>query len=167
MLTLGGTPSGPASRSGDDSVVYLIDVARPTEIALVQPVPGALDGIVFYVLVVQAHPTTEMFHLEEARDLALESGSYSQRTLAEVGRPLEPQTIVEDIPDFFRSVRADLRRFEALAAGRDGMASAGRSPCVMAGAMSSSPSCFPSPSPRERQLPRDPEPPVAPQRPRD
>ena len=121
MLMLAASPVSAPSRSGKLSVVYLLDVTRPRQITLVEPVAGALDGILFYALIVQAQPTDEIFHLQETGDLALESGSYAQRTIAEVGRALEPQTIVEDIPDFFTSVRSDLAHFEALAAGRAGV----------------------------------------------
>jgi hypothetical protein len=120
-LVLGAAPSQPPRAAGADSVVFLLDISRPIEVALVELMPEATDGLVFYFLVLQARPTEAIFIIQETRDFKFETGSYSERTTAELGAPLEPQMIVEDIPDFFASVRPDLQKHQALVRGREGI----------------------------------------------
>lgn len=78
----------------------------------------AEDGLIFYFLIVRNRADSGMFTIQETRDFAIDDRSYADESMARLGRSFEPQTIVEDIADFFRAVRPDLHAgFESLENG--------------------------------------------------
>jgi len=112
-------PQPIGTAEGTLSAVSLLDVSRPGRLGLVEPVARARDGLIFYFLVTRKQPGTEYLSLKELRDFQVGPESYAAITKAELGATLEPQTIVEDVSDFFLRVRPDLYPLEALRRQRE------------------------------------------------
>lgn len=111
-------PTEKAVRAGELSTVHLLDIKRLADRSPTELESDVVDGLIFYFLIVQSRADSGMFTIQETRDFTIDDRSYAEESMARLGRSFEPQTIVEDVVDFFRTVRPDLHAgFESLQNG--------------------------------------------------
>ena len=93
---------------GAFSTVTLLDVLRPTSGFHLKTAAGADDSLVFFFLISRGPGANGPFTLRETRDFLVDGHSYSSATRTLLRREFEPNTIIEDVPDFAGKIRPDL-----------------------------------------------------------
>lgn len=96
----------PATESKELSTVTLLEVTPLPQDR--SPTSEKPDGLVFIFLVVSRHPSPGLPTLTELRDFELDGESYRELTASKLGRAVEPETVIEDVPDFISKTRPDL-----------------------------------------------------------
>jgi hypothetical protein len=94
---------GPAGlKEGEFTVVRLPAYARTDHEYLEKNMKGATDGLSFLIFVAQRPSLKGRFALQELRDFQVEGKSYRELSTVALGRPIEPMTVIWDIPEFTR-----------------------------------------------------------------
>lgn len=87
---------------GKYSVVRLLGVERTDGRHLAAQARGAKDGLTFLFFVGRRPMVEGLFTLNELRDFRIDGKSYRETSTTAIGRPVEPTTTIDDIPDFAR-----------------------------------------------------------------
>jgi len=90
----GADPANSRTQNGQLSTVSLLATQRISG-------KGAPDGIRFLFLVARKPGVTGQFTLKETRDFIIAGESYQEQTQADLGKKVEPGTVVDSAEGFF------------------------------------------------------------------
>jgi hypothetical protein len=93
----------------DLATVILLEIGKATPEYIKNHMPKAEDGLIFSFLIFSKAGEEGLFSLSELRDFEVDGISYAEITKNKLSTLIEPQTIVEDIPDFIAKYRPDLK----------------------------------------------------------